>query len=72
MLAIRLAVNQLYITNMMEHFRFKSGHAIWVPKPIKEYCCSKSFSLKILSKSVITKALGVQNRFKFYALLCVP
>ena len=30
------ATNQLYITNKMEHFNFKSGRAMWVAKLIKE------------------------------------
>ena len=30
------ALNQLYITNKMEHFSFKSGRAMQVAKLIKE------------------------------------
>ena len=31
-----LVFNQLYITNKMEHFSFKSGRAMWVAKLIEE------------------------------------
>ena len=39
MLAVHFTVkafNQLYITNKMEHFSFKSGRAVQVAKLIKE------------------------------------
>ena len=29
---------QLYITNKTEHFSFKSEHAMWVAKLVKEDC----------------------------------
>ena len=36
--AVRFAVKALYITNNMEHFSFKSGHAVHVAKPTKTDC----------------------------------
>ena len=62
--------NQLYITNETERFSFKSGHAMWVVKLIKEECYSKNFGLKQLYK---VKVLEYKTEeLNLYVLLCVP